>query len=359
MTSLLILAAATALPAQAAAQPVSPAHEGNCQAPVWSADGSRLLYEVNYHEQKSIELYLYEPGKGAPRKIAPVQRGGSSLTSGFSTRAAESVVHEASWAPAFINRFVYSASTASRDYDLFIDGAGAIATGPEVDGGAAWSGDGHWIAFTSARTGQGDLYLLDVHNITSPPKRLTHDATSAELYASWSPDSRSLAYVGHTEEGDNLYVIDDVSMGSSPRRLTSASRTQTRPTWSPDGKTIAYYSNESEARRFDLYVMPARGGPSTRVAQGVVMSDRGPSWTPDGGSLVYVLDDDARFDPVFLTSVTDPTRARRVATETVGNGDLDVVRGSDGKTWLAVAAQGGSGDAERSYKRIYAMVLAP
>jgi Tol biopolymer transport system component len=353
----LITLIASSITTFAAALPVSPVYEGNCQAPRWSADGTRLLYEVNYHEKKSIELYLYEPGKGTPRNVLPVQRGGSSMTSGFSTRSAESVVHEPSWSPAFINRFVYSASTATKDYDLYIDGAGPIAVGPEVDGGAAWSADGHWIAFSSARSGQGDVYLLDVHNIEKAPVRLTSAPTSSELYAEWSPDSRSLAYVGHTSSGDNLYVIDDIATSSAPRRLTSAPHTQTRPSWSPDGKLLAYYSNESDNKRFDLYVIAPQGGNPRRIAQGVVMSAGGASWTPDSKSLVYVVDDDTRFDPVYITDVADPTRVRRVATETVGNSDIDVARGSDGKTWMAVTAQGVAGDTERGYKRVYAMAL--
>ena len=159
---LLLLASPSAL--AAGARPVTPVTEGNCQAPSWSRNGARLAYEVNYHQRKVIELYVYTPGAGEPRKVQPIQRGTSAITAGFSGPT-ESVAHEASWGPAYIDRFVYSASNASKDYNLYIDQAGAIAPAPGTDGGPAWSPDGRSIAFTSARTGQGDLYLIDAHQI--------------------------------------------------------------------------------------------------------------------------------------------------------------------------------------------------
>ena len=44
---------------------------------------------------------------------------------------------------------------------------------------------------------------------------------------------------------------------------------------------------------------------------------------------------------------------------TVGNGDIDIVEGTDGRTWLAIAAQGRVDDPVRDFKRIYVMALPP
>lgn len=341
--------------ALATARPISPAYEGNCQVPTWSPDGARLSYEVNYHDRKVIDLYVYEPGKGEPKQVRPLNRGENSLTAGFGSGGEESVTHEVSWAPANIGRFVYSASTASKDYDVFIDQAGPVAPGPGADGGARWSPDGRWIAFTSARTGQGDLYLVDTHRIEAPPRQLTSDPQSAELFASWSPHGFSLVYVGHNPTGDSIYIIEHVE-NPVPKLLIDWKGTQTRPSFSPDGKRIAFYSNHQDADRFDLYVMTLGSKPYP-VAQGVVMNAAGPVWTPDSGKLVYVLDDDDRYDPVYTVSVAAPESARRLDTGTVGNADLDVVKGTDGRTWLAVAAQGRVNDKTRDFKRVYVMEL--
>lgn len=349
------------MPALAAgAQPVTPRYEGNCQTPVWSPDGTRLSYEVNFHERKVVELYLYEPGR-EPLRVQPMAHGASGVTQGFQT-GGESVVHELSWAPADVGAVVYSASGSDQDYDLYLGAplansvsGSAVNAGPGADGGATWSPDGRWIAFTSARTGQGDIYILDAHAPDQPARRLTTDADASELYVTWSHDSRSLAYVGHTETGDTIYVIDDL-VQPRPRAVASLGNTQTRPSFSPDGSQLAFYSNHVDRDRFDLYVMPMSGQPRL-VHQGVVLNNSGPAWTPSGSHVVYVADQDDAFDPIYAAPAAGGAPAQ-VPTNTVGNGDLDVTKGTDGRTYLAVAAQGRRDDDDRDFKRIYVLELS-
>jgi Tol biopolymer transport system component len=356
MTRLPFLLAALLLPsaALAKARPISPTYDANCQSPRWSPDGSRLAYEVNFHDRKAIELYVMVPGQGQPDPIRPISRGASAITAGFATANAEMVVHELSWSPPQLGTWVYSASGPDRDYNLYIDKSPVVAS-PGADGGPQWSPDGRWIAFTSARTGQGDIYLLDTNNVELAPRQLTSAPTSAELYITWSPDSSRIAYVGHSDEGDNLYLILDLA-DPKPTLLTSWGHTQTRPSFSPDGKQIAFYSNHTDNNRFDLYVMPIGGSPR-KVAERVVMDSAGPTWTPDGGHVIYVLDDETRYDPVYVAPASDPSRARPIPTGTVGNGDLDVTTGTDGRLYLAITAQGLEGDGRRDFKRVYVMEL--
>jgi Tol biopolymer transport system component len=87
------------------------------------------------------------------------------------------------------------------------------------------------------------------------------------------------------------------------------------------------------------------------------MSANGPSWTPDGQSIVFVKDDDAQYDPLWIVPLATPASARSLGSDTVGNGDLDVVTGADGKIWVAIAAQGLAGDEVRDFKRVYVLEL--
>lgn len=342
----------------AQATAVSPDYDGNCQSPVWSSDGVQLAWEVNYHEKKSIELYVSTYGTNVPlRKVTPVSRGASTVTAGFDVNAGQQVVHELTFSPPALKKFVYSASGTAQDYDLYLDGGGPIAAAAGADGNAAWSPDGKKIVFTSARTGQGDLYLLDVAHLEAPPLKLTGDADSSELDAAWSPDSTHLVLVGHTNKGDNLYVIDNIDF-PAPRAFTNWEHSQTRPSWSPDGTMIAFYSNHTDIHRVDLYMAPINGTP-TLVAADVVPNSAGPAWSPDSRHLIYVKHDDERFNPVYAAPVRQPSQAAALPTGTVGNGDLSVVKRADGKVWIAVAAQGRTGDKVRDFKRIYAMALGP
>ncbi len=343
-------------PALAQATRVSPDYAGNCQAPTWSMDGAQLAWEVNYHDKKVVELFVSTGQPGAtPRKVVPVARGASAMTAGFAVVTTEMVVHEITFGPPSVRRFAYTSSGTSQDYDVYIDGAGPVAASPGADGGAAWSPDGKYLAFTSARTGQGDLYLLDLAAVEKPPLRLSGDPTSSELYAAWAPDSQKLAFVGHTQKGDNIYFIENIAF-PAPRPLTTWEHTQTRPTFSPDGQTLAFYSNHTQIDRFDLYVMPIAGTP-VLVATDVLLNDDGAAWSPDSKHVIYVKHDESALDPVYAAPIRQPSQARAIVTGTVGNGDLDVVKRADGKVWLAVVAQGLTGDKVRAFKRVYTVPI--
>jgi Tol biopolymer transport system component len=343
--------------ALAQARIITPEHRGNCQAPSWSHDGSRLSYEVNDHEQRTVSLYVYMPGQ-EPERIAP-PHSARTITQGFSTSGADQVVHELVWSPPALGTFLFTATSADQDYDIFLHGGGSMVSSPGADGGPAWSLDGRYIVFTSARTGQGDLYLIDTADVTAPPRQLTDMAGSAEMYATFSPDSQALAYVAHTDAGDQIFLIDtlDTPSGPQPTTLVSLGRTQTRPRFSPDGRHLAFYSDHTEPGRFDLYALKLSDRSILPIDEGVVLNRSGPTWTPDGLHLIYVRDDDNQLDPVYSAPVDGGAAPRKVHTETVGNRDLDVTQGDDGQLWLAVAAQGGSQQAGRDFHRIYVTPL--
>jgi dipeptidyl aminopeptidase/acylaminoacyl peptidase len=325
----------------------------NAQRPVWSADGRQLSWEANFHDRKVIELYVGDPKRKAWRRILPAAGTGSSIASGFGGGggAPGKVAHELTFSPPSQGRFVYSASSGADDYELHTFGGAPLAPAPGADGGPVWSPDGRHIVFTSARTGQGDLYLIHTPTLGAPPKRLTRDATSAELFPAWSPDGERLVYVGRGEEGDNLWLLD--SLTGTPEPLTDWPRTQTAPAFSPDGRRVAFFANRDQEDRFDLYVVEARAGARpTRVATSVKINPTGPQWTPDGRHLVVTCEDDAAYDPICVAPA-EGGQVRRLDLGTVGHGDLALVQAADGGLLLAYTAQGHVVDDERSWKRLF------
>jgi Tol biopolymer transport system component len=322
----------------------------NIQAPCWSLDGKQLSYEANYHDRKVIELYV---GDGTTfRRVTPSSRVSTGLTAGFSTRASSGgVAHELTWAPPSVGRFLYAASSDRFDYDLYLSEGGPVAKSPGADGGAAWSPDGRYIAFTSARTGEGDIYLIDVSEIEKPPRQLTMPRTSSELHVNWAPTSDALVFVGHSRTGDNVWLLPDLD--SAPVQLTTWRGNQIHPRYSPVNATVAFYANHDDPNRFDLYVMAASAGSEAkRLVKGVVVNERGPAWTPDGKHVLVVVDDNDAFDPIVAVDVQTAS-VRRLSLDTVGHGDLDVTA-RDGVFWLAYVAQGRSTDAVRDFKRLFA-----
>lgn len=322
----------------------------NLQRPCWSPDGRLLSFEANFHDEKRIELYLGEPREGGFDRVVGRSRATSALTDGFRTApTGGQVAHELAWAPRGIDAFVFAASNELFDYDLYISEGTTVAGAPGADGGAQWSPDGGFIAFTSARTGEGDLYLVDTHHIEAAPRRLTEQPGTSELYLDWSHDGRQLVFVSHSPAGDNLWLLP--AIGSSPARLTAWAGNQIRPRFSPTDNRIAFYANHDDPTRFDLYVVEVGSSPRLMV-RGVYPDVRGPSWTDDGKHLVYVAEDDLAYDPVRAVRVDDPTHVATVELDTVGNGDLDIVT-RDGATWVAVVSQGQRDDPRRDFKRLF------
>ncbi len=343
------------LAAFAAPTEVAKVPHAHVQRPVWSPQGTMLSFEANFHDDKRIELHVGRPEPEGFTKVELGARAGGALLEGFATTStAGRVMHELAWAPHAAGVYAFVASNDHRDYDLYISEGVPLAPAPGADGGPVWSPDGRYLAFTSARTGQGDLYLLDIQQIDQPPRQLTSDPTHSELFATWSADSQSIVYVGHAEQGDHLWLLP--SLEGTAVELTSWSGLQIRPRFAPSGRMVAFYANQEDPERFDLYVMEASvGAKAVKLAEGVVVDSKGPSWAPDGQRIVYVADDDTAYDPIRVVSAAGGT-PRTLDLGTVGHGDLDLAtRG--GSTWLAYVAQGREGDLTRDFKRLYVTPL--
>jgi Tol biopolymer transport system component len=353
-----ILLASAAFAVDVDVMEVAAVDGAHVQAPLWSNDGVKLAWEANYHERSSIELYVGNPVTRTFRRERGSVRATHGITAGFATsESATKVVHELTWGPVDSGMYVFAASNDDRDYDLFMSRGGSVAPAPGADGGPRWSPDGRWIVFTSARTGEGDLYLLDAHAIDSEPKRLTDNEKGSELYASWSPDGQQLLYVAHSATGDNVWLLPAVD--GEARQLTSWPGSQVRPSFSPDSTQIAFYANHEEAERFDLYVMRlgATQDEAVLAAEGVVADSRGPAWVPDSKRLIVTVNDDQDYDPIMLVDATGETKPTPLALGTVGHGDIDLVNREDG-LWIAFVAQGlEGGDPVRTFKRLFVAKL--
>ncbi len=357
------LTAVHGLPAAAGERWVAPrVAGGHCESPTFGGDATSLAYSLNHHESRRIETHLVQLATGVPERIE-VGHGGPAAPAAFGSSSV-SVVHGITFAPptalAFRDQYVVSASDAGGRFDLYSSQSTTpLVPAPGHDGDPAWNPVNEaLLVFSSARTGEGDLYLIDFQ-APDAAQRVTHLEGSAEVDAAWSPDGVSLAYVAHTSAGDNVWILDDLK-GAMPRRLTTDTATQVRPTWAPSGAPrIAFYQyargQGDTLGRVDLMVATPQGG-VRKLAEGLFADSRGPSWTPDGSALIVVLDDAARFDPVARVDArTGDIQA--ISTGTVGNADLSVGRTRSGQTILAVCAQGRTADAQRDFRRAFVLDL--
>ena len=332
---------------------------GNCQSPKWSRNGDQLSFEVNFHDIKKIDLYVNNLNNGSIYQVALQQKASQLDGFGFTLKNQTATIHELTWSPPFIGKYAFSAIGNTGDYDIFLSPNTPLVTGLSADGAPDWSNDGRYILFTSSKTGQGDLYVLDVTNTLAPPLQLSDSPYSSELFASFAPNSKDIVFESHNKNGDSVFVTSVDSKNTRPTPIVeNFNGSQTRPSWSPDGSKIAYYGANDSNDGFDLMVV-SLGSPPITVAKNVILNHDGPSWLPDSKRLVYVDKDPNSLSPIYISDISSKNFSRtRVPTNTVGNHDTSVVQRNDGSIYLAVSAQGEPTGESREYRKIYIMEIS-
>jgi TolB protein len=93
----------------------------------------------------------------------------------------------------------------------------------------AWSPDGKYIAFSSKRNGNFDMYLMDVDGTRQPVNLTNSDAV--EGVASWSPDGQWLVFDSYGDRNGEIYIMD--FSGAEPKNITTDPADDKEPAWHP------------------------------------------------------------------------------------------------------------------------------
>lgn len=143
----------------------------------------------------------------------------------------------------------------------------------------SWSADGEFLAYSSNRTGDWEIYRLRVKD--SSEERLTFDA-GTDLGVSWHPRGSRLAFWSNRSGKGQLYELDVQSR--TARQVASSESNDRWPAWSPDGRELAFVSDR--AGQNDVFVMTVADRSVRRVTRSVEGVFR-PQWSPDGTRLIF------------------------------------------------------------------------
>jgi serine/threonine-protein kinase len=165
-----------------------------------------------------------------------------------------------------------------------------------------WTPDGARVVWSSARNGQGNLYMKNADGTGEVERVGESDAT--EIGFTWSADGADLIFA--SGNGD-LYTLSGDDQAVAPLFETEFS--ETRPRVSPDGRWIAYESNEDGTANVYVRPFPDVGGGKWKVsAQGGVH----PLWSPDGRELFYSTGDSVLAVPITTDVTFDAGNPRLV-----------------------------------------------
>jgi Tol biopolymer transport system component len=261
--------------------------------------------------------------------------------------------------------FMVFASTQHRaTSDIYIKRMGStvltqVTSDPAHDMMPSISPDGQWIAFTSNRSGNWDIFVMPIDG--GKALQLTTDA-APDLHPSWSPDGNSLVFCrfGQAARRWELWVLDmrtptlsffigeglfpewcpvagtgangtdrilyqrsrergsrsfgvwtiDYGHGeaSNPMLLASSpERAFVNPTWSPDGSWVAFAGVPNDAdwaergaprpSNADLYLASVEGGNRVPLTSGRGV-DLMPTFAPDG--TLFFISDRSGHDNVWM-----------------------------------------------------------
>jgi Tol biopolymer transport system component len=158
----------------------------------------------------------------------------------------------------------------------------------------AWSPDGSRIVFSSSRTGEGDIYVMDpdgdnIERITADP--------APDLQPAWSPDGTRIVFASVRDGWTRILVID--TDGTNEIRLTDVDGAHdSHPAWSPNGARIAFQRWTIGHERTDIFLMDPDGTGLVNLTDHSA-HDMEPAWSPDGQRILFTSTRD-EFQRVFV-----------------------------------------------------------
>ena len=166
-----------------------------------------------------------------------------------------------------------------RELSLDDSGASRILTlGNSTDRQPVYSPDGKWVAFSSNRGGNLDLW--SVNRDTGAVRRLTDDPAD-DWDVMYTHDGRRLLWGSNRAGPYEIWAANPD--GSGPQQLSHDGSFAQNPGQTPDGQWIVYVStNPAHA---GLWRMRADGTEPTRIVAGSMQL---PDLSPDGEYVLYV-----------------------------------------------------------------------
>jgi Tol biopolymer transport system component len=150
-------------------------------------------------------------------------------------------------------------SARNGDWSVYVvdaDGTDLAQLTTTEDDLPVWSPDGTRIAFVTWRDGNGEIYVMDADGTNETNLTNTHGFSSPPFNycPSWSPDGTQIAFSSNRSGHQEVYVMDDD--GSNQTRLTTSAESDD-PLWSPDGTKIAFTTSRDGNR--EIYLMDPDG----------------------------------------------------------------------------------------------------
>ncbi|MEK9150407.1 MAG: hypothetical protein AAB267_10240 [Candidatus Desantisbacteria bacterium] len=163
--------------------------------------------------------------------------------------------------------------------------------GQEHDLFPCFAPDGKKIAFSSNRFGSYDIFIIDAFSGQNI-RQVTYDETTNEIAPNFSPDGRFLVFskISMGKEMGAEIVMADLEKG-----LFTYITQGLFPKFSPDGKKICFQRDIGEGKQ-SIWTIEVNGTRETEVVYNKTLSAMMPVWSSDGERLCYVAFKDSEIE---------------------------------------------------------------
>jgi serine/threonine protein kinase len=238
--------------------------------------------EKRYQSMKDLAIELRDlsqefdtlqtsSGPSSPSGVLPARQrwawlaGAIALMAVAAIAAALLVRNRGASEPAAVTQAAFSQVTSQR----------GVEADPKL------SPDGTFIVYSSAASGNADIYFQRLGGVTAI--NLTGASSSDDTQPAISPDGQLIAFRSE-RDGGGIFVMG--ATGESVRRITEGGF---QPDWSPDRReivytTVSYPEVFSRGSRGELWRVHVESGEKKRVAGTDAVQ---PSWSPHGHRIAY------------------------------------------------------------------------
>jgi TolB protein len=171
-------------------------------------------------------------------------------------------------------------------YDLRNGSSHLVYTADSIWEAPNWSPDGKYLIANSG----GAIYKLVLkQDGTAEPEKLAIPADyQCNNDKAISPDGRKIAFSATVppHKGSQVFLVD--VDGNNAKLMTPDSPSYFHG-WSPDNGTLAFVAQRNGSGQFDIFGIPAAGGPEKQLTSNIHQDD-GPDYSPDG-KWIYINSD--------------------------------------------------------------------
>jgi TolB protein len=253
--------------------------------PNWTVIGAELLVTGHYRldgDNITVELRLFDTFK-ARRVLGKKYIGKRSNQRDIILRFCTEVIKYLTGSEGIFGSKIAFVSDGTGNKEIYIsafDGYNPrrLTTNNAITLFPAWSSDSQWLAFTSYKAGNPDLYIRDL----AKAQESKVSKQGINITPAWAPGKFELAATLSFSGDQEIYLL--TGSGKIIKRLTKSRGIDVTPTWSPDGKRIAFVSNRSGSAQ--IYIKDLASGRVNRLTYEGQKNTQ-PSWSPRGDKIAY------------------------------------------------------------------------